>query len=476
MSYNLRKRKAVEELDSPVSRRRIYSDSDDEDYTEEYKNTRELVRLRGEIARDIPSLSQIIKANILDEDKKRAIILHDIMATSPLEQYYEYAAEIKQIISYEMNGNLEQLNTIKQRLDNSNKTLETNTLNKILTLNCDEETRARIYDVFLKFSKMSKHNSEYSLTREKLAWYTSLPYQNTTLLCNDNVADYCGDVKRILDEELYGMEHVKSRILEYINNRLRNPNANVVIALKGPPGVGKTAICSAIAKALGLPFWKMGLGGLKDATAFKGSETVWLGSRPSIFLRALRAMKCSNGVFLMDEIDKLGSNFTAEAEAALLHALDPAENQSYGDAFLSEIKHNISRMWMVVTMNDDRHLSKPLKDRLDIIEVPRYNPSETGIIIKKHLLPKVLAECGLENKDVEISNEAVEKMVARREDGLRDNLKVLGRIVSKLSLENTIAVSNSTIPGFQGFPYVINEECLDMFLPHSESHVQMMYG
>lgn len=237
---------------------------------------------------------------------------------------------------------------------------------QILEKEASDQVKKELLEMHTRLQRYDTESSQYASLREKLKWALSLPYNKIIkpkLLSSDHtgINRYCTQIKAHLDKKIYGMEQVKEEMLETVVNRITNPShKHGHIALKGKPGVGKTVICQTLANALGLPFERIALGGLKDSSLLKGSDNVWVGAEPSIILKALKRMNCANGIIFFDEIDKLGETVGGfEVQSALLHITDPSQNMEFKDDFLSEFPHDISKILFLFAMNDDALLSPP---------------------------------------------------------------------------------------------------------------------
>jgi ATP-dependent Lon protease len=303
---------------------------------------------------------------------------------------------------------------------------------------------------------------KYSL-HSKLEWYSLLPFESCTSFETDDPKKYLTLLREALDKRLYGLQEVKQQIIMAVHDRLRNPTCKRnILVLKGPKGSGKTKIAQIVANTIGLPFYKIALGGLIDATVFKGSDQVWSGSSPSMILQILARSRCSNPVILLDEIDKLShSEKGIEVANSMLHVLDPTQNTQFHDLFLSEIPHDISGIWFFVTMNESSPLADALKDRLEIIEISPYTTKEMVQIVKKHIFPELMAEKNVQSELITLSDEAVELLCATKgKESLRTVERHLARLISKLSLLNTMGESHPEA-GFVTFPCEVTVEYIE---------------
>jgi ATP-dependent Lon protease len=311
-----------------------------------------------------------------------------------------------------------------------------------------------LYDLYQEIDTSNDDHLKNTLT-SKLNWYVKLPYESTVQL------NSCLSIYNTLNKHIYGMQQVKEKLLLYINKN----NKNNILTLKGAPGVGKTKLVQILAQAVGLPFGKISLGGAIDSSVLLGSNGIWIGSEPSIILQILAQTKCSKTIILLDEIDKLTASIHGtEVQHALLQILDKTQNKEFNDNFLNLFPHDLSNVWVIATMNYDDNMSKPLKDRLEIIEVPSYSKDDMVKIIINHTLPEACIECGLQMTDLNISEGACRLILDRlnKQEGMRNIEKEVGTIVSKIHFINKNKDMDNynmsfKLNNFTGYPYMISE-------------------
>nr|QBK86383.1 MAG: ATP-dependent Lon protease [Marseillevirus LCMAC102] len=477
--------------------KRVREDLEEDAIDEDLKP--KLKRLRSKIAKDIPTITQILTAKIPESDQKQAIRLYDILQnTDPYTYEYDQLCKgIQQILSIKNEINPKDISRFEKEeklLHAKIGDMDQNLKTKIFQLDADETTKARIYEMYLKLMSYPKTDSEYSSLKRKIVWAVSLPYRRMKLPENimknkslDEINNYCGKIYNKLNTKLYGMLEVKERIIQIVNNRIYNPRTKAILALKGGPGVGKTAIAEALANSLELPFERISLGGMVDPSIFKGGDNTWVGSTPSILLQILKRMKYANGIILFDEVCKLRSEKGQEIQHALLHITDYIQNKEFQDLFLNEFPHDLSNIWFMFAMNDDKWIDSNLRDRLDIISVKKYTSSEIKKIIQLHLLPSALKDVGLEHNSCEITDSACNKLIdilniQIEGSGLRCVEKELHKLISRLNMirsqmrtdgkPSTFQLSYS-LQDFNGFPYVINIETIERLV--SRSKVEISY-
>ena len=440
--------------------------------------------LREEIIENVPTLEKIMRAFITKGDKIRALELYDsgqqyIINT---QEWFNNRHQITSIISSQFMSE-DEVALIEEKEENhkrSSISLTDDLKMKIFQIEAPDNVKNKLFEMYSEMMSLQSTDDKYSSLKSKIVWSLKLPHKRTickTICSREDIRMFCGKAYSTLNSEMYGMNKVKQRIIQCLNNRLNNPKSRSLLALKGKPGVGKTKMAKTIAKAAGRPFEKISLGGAVDSTIFKGSDNVWIGSSPSLLLQLLARAKSSDAVILLDEIDKLGaSEKGVEVQNALLHVLDPLQNKDFQDSYLSEYNHDISNVWFILALNDESGLTQPLRDRLDVIELDPYTREEMVEIIKRHTLFDALEDKGMNKDDVTITTEAAHKLLssmgqAIKESGMRPIEKEINEIVSKLNMLRTLWKEDGfykevpldfDLEDFKGFPYVITEYTITM--------------
>ncbi|MGE0253989.1 MAG: endopeptidase La [Alphaproteobacteria bacterium] len=285
-----------------------------------------------------------------------------------------------------------------------------------------KEARDKATQELKKLRHMSPMSAEATVVRNYLDWMLSIPWKKRSKIKKD-----IAGAERVLNEDHYGLEKVKERILEYLAvqqrmTKLRGP----ILCLVGPPGVGKTSLGKSIARATGRTFVRMSLGGVRDEAEVRGHRRTYIGSMPGKVLQGMRKAKTSNPLFLLDEVDKLGADWRGDPSAALLEVLDPEQNSTFQDHYL-EVDYDLSDVMFICTANTLR-MPQPLMDRMEIIRIPGYTEDEKVEIAKRHLIDKQVKENGLKRGEWSISDGA-----------LRDVIRYYTREAGVRSLEREIA-------------------------------------
>ena len=329
---------------------------------------------------------------------------------------------------------------------------------KIKKTRLSKEASEKAVAELKKLRTMSPMSAEATVVRNYLQWILSIPWKKRSKVRNDVV-----EAEKILNEDHYGLEKVKERIIEYLAVQARSPKVRgAILCLVGPPGVGKTSLGKSIARATGRNFVRMSLGGVRDEAEIRGHRRTYIGSMPGKVIQGMKKAKTSNPLFLLDEIDKLGADWRGDPSSALLEVLDPEQNSTFADHYL-EVDYDLSDVMFVTTANSLR-MPQPLMDRMEIIRIPGYTEDEKVEIAKRHLIPKQAEAHGLKKGEWEVSDEAVHELIRSytREAGVRNlerelaNLarKSVKEIVTKKVERMTIDMSNvETFAGVKKFRF-----------------------
>jgi len=294
----------------------------------------------------------------------------------------------------------------------------------------NKETSELFYKELDKFHRMNPSAAEYSVQLNYLQLMLELPWNEFT---KDNF-----DLKRaqrILDEDHFGIEKVKDRILEHLAVlKLKGDLKAPIVCLYGPPGVGKTSLGKSVARALGRKYVRMSLGGLHDESEIRGHRKTYIGAMPGRILQGIKKMKASNPVFVLDEIDKVGNDFRGDPSAALLEVLDPEQNNAFHDNYL-DTDYDLSKVLFIATANQTNTISLALRDRMEMIEVSGYIVEEKIEIARRHLIPKQLEAHGVKSTQVKFLKEIIEKIIEdyTRESGVRALDKKIAKVIRHIA-------------------------------------------
>jgi ATP-dependent Lon protease len=322
----------------------------------------------------------------------------------------------------------EQMKAIQKELGDGEERDEVAELeSRIAKTKLSKEARERALAEVKKLKHMSPMSAEATVVRNYLDWLLGIPWGTKTKVKSD-----LGFAERVLDEDHFGLEKVKERIVEYLavqtrTNKLRGP----ILCLVGPPGVGKTSLGKSIARATGREFVRMSLGGVRDEAEIRGHRRTYIGSMPGKVVQSMRKAKKVNPLFLLDEIDKMGMDFRGDPSSALLEVLDPEQNSTFMDHYL-EVEYDLSNVMFVTTANT-LNIPPALMDRMEIIRIAGYTEDEKVEIARRHLMPKLMENHGLKTTEFEIADDAMLEMIRRytREAGVRNLERELSKLARK---------------------------------------------
>ncbi|MBY0407076.1 MAG: endopeptidase La, partial [Rickettsiales bacterium] len=287
---------------------------------------------------------------------------------------------------------------------------------KLAKLRLSKEVKEKAFAEVKKLRTMSSMSAEASVIRNYLDWIISLPWKKQTRIMSD-----LKFAQKVLDDDHFGLDKVKDRILEYLAVQQRTKQVrSQILCIVGPPGVGKTSLARSIAKSTGRNFVRISLGGVRDEAEIRGHRRTYIGSMPGKIIQSMKKAKSSNPLILLDELDKMGSDFRGDPAAALLEVLDPEQNHTFNDHYL-EVDYDLSDVMFVATANS-MNMPRPLLDRMEIIRIPGYTEDEKINIAKRHLIPKQMKLHGLKKDEWSITEDALRDIVRyyTREAGVRN--------------------------------------------------------
>lgn len=328
-------------------------------------------------------------------------------------------------------------------------------------INVSDEVRERIEKEISRYSRMTSMMPEANILRNYLDWVLSLPWDKVS----EDRLDI-GEAAKILDHDHYGLKKVKERILEFLAVRkLSDSLSGSILCLVGPPGVGKTSLATSIAKAMNRKFIRASLGGVRDEAEIRGHRRTYIGALPGRMIQGLKNAGTRNPVFLLDEIDKLASDYKGDPSSALLEVLDPEQNKTFSDHFI-EIPFDFSDVFWITTANVPGNIPAPLMDRMEVIELSSYMEDEKLEIAKRYLVPKQIKKNGLSGHNVKLSDAVLRKVISEytREAGVRTLEKTIAKIFRKLAFEiingseATPRVTVKNLSNYLGAPIYLEQE------------------
>jgi ATP-dependent Lon protease len=312
-----------------------------------------------------------------------------------------------------------------------------------------------------RMEQLPQSAPDYHVIRTYLEYVLELPWRKAS----EEKLDL-GEARKILDEDHYGLEDIKERILESLAVvKLRPDSKSPILLFVGPPGVGKTSLGRSIARALGREFERMSLGGMRDEAELRGHRRTYIGALPGRIIQSLRRAGVNNPVMMLDEIDKLGNDYRGDPAAALLEILDPAQNNTFRDNYI-DLPFDLSKVFFIATANQLGPIPAPLRDRMEIIQLPGYSDREKLNIAKQYLIARQIKENGLTPEQLEITDDAINLLTARytREAGVRQLERTIGTLARKVALKvaegdtDRIKITAADIKEYLGGPHFYPEE------------------
>ena len=356
----------------------------------------------------------------------------------------------------------EQMKAIKRELGEDESQVELNEIEEaIRKAKMPEDAEKVALKELDRLTKIPTQSPEYTVARTYLDWLTDLPWS----ISSEDSIDV-KESKKILDEDHYGLEKVKERIIEYLAVRAlkmkKEPDSAIrgpILCFAGPPGVGKTSLGKSIAKSMGREFVRISLGGVRDEAEIRGHRRTYIGALPGRIIQSLKKAGTNNPVFMLDEIDKLGMDFRGDPSSALLEVLDPEQNGTFADHYL-EVDFDLSKVMFIATANYQDPIPPALKDRMEVIDFSGYIEDEKLQIAKKHLIPKQLKENALTTSDVTLDDASIKELMSSytREAGVRNLEREIANVYRKVARDKVeknskkIRVTKKKISEYLGAP------------------------
>jgi ATP-dependent Lon protease len=432
-------------------------------------NITEPGRLSDFIASSLSTIATAVKQEALEtlDVRARMDTLNRILVKEL--EVLELGSKIQSQVQSEVGRNQreyflrEQLKAIQKELgegDDQTKDIEELT-EKIEAAGMPELVKKEALRELDRLARMPVAAAEYTVSRTYLDWLIMLPWQKRT----DEVIDLA-KTKQVLDADHSGLDKAKDRILEYLAVRKLNPEVKgPILCFAGPPGVGKTSLARGIASSLGRKFVRVSLGGMRDEAEIRGHRRTYIGALPGQIIQGLRRAESRNPVFILDEIDKLGSDFRGDPASALLEVLDPEQNNTFRDHYL-DVPFDLSEVLFITTANVLHPIPPALRDRMEVLEIPGYTEEEKLEIARDHLVQKQIANHGLTSEQLTITDDAIRTVIHgyTREAGVRNLEREIGALCRKAARrraegdETPLAITPAVVAQMLGAPTFLDEE------------------
>ena len=417
-------------------------------------------RLADFIAGTLPSLSTLLRQELIETPSVRKRLEMLIRELSKELEVLELRSKIHEQVQEQVGQNQreyllrEQMKAIQkelgesddstQEIDELRKKMDESGMTAEAKKECDRELK--------RLAKMTPASAEYMVSRTYLEWMTSLPWAKSSGVSEIDIAKG----KQILDEDHYDLAKVKERILDYLAVKKLQPGMKgPILCFVGPPGVGKTSLGKSIARSLGRKFVRIALGGMHDEAEIRGHRRTYIGALPGQIIQGLKRAESNDPVMMLDEVDKLGRDFRGDPSSALMEVLDPEQNNAFRDHYL-DVPFDLSKVLFIATANWMDPIPEPLRDRMEIIELPGYTGEEKIHIAHKYLIPKQAAEHGLKvGENIEFSDEALREIIHSftREAGVRS----LEREIATITRKQARKIAEGQTEKMQVTPEIVRE-------------------
>jgi ATP-dependent Lon protease len=386
---------------------------------------------------------------ILEIDELKSMLLKVAEELAKRLETVEMSNQIQKAVKEDMDEKQrefflrQQLKAIRKELGEDDEHADINDLKqRVAGAKLGEEPRKAAEKELDRLAKIPPSSPEYTVSRTYLEWILDLPWEISTTDSLD-----VDEAQRILDQDHYGLEKIKKRIIEFLAVRkLKHDMHGPILCFVGPPGVGKTSLGQSIARSMGRKFVRISLGGVRDEAEIRGHRRTYIGALPGRIIQSLRKAGSNNPLFMLDEIDKLGMDFRGDPSSALLEVLDPEQNFSFADHYL-EIPFDLSRIMFITTANILDTIPGPLRDRMEVVELPGYTEDEKVMIAREHLIEKQLEAHGLTPEDLELTDNAIRTIIRSytRESGVRNIERELAAICRGLAKEIVSGKTGKTL-------------------------------
>ena len=443
-----------EEIESSVEELECDDDDEENDPVQDSLH-RKIVE---NIKKSKPTIKKLLKMDI--PFTVQSELFEKIKVLNALSKYSEEYGNLKDTINQEIDRYMcsslskedyQEYDDLEKEIMNSTSTAMPLKY-RILSSEQSISNKKNIFEKFLTLNNLDVGDSNHGKLTEWIDWALGVPnIEKKLTVVNKNTArnEFVSKLRAKLDAHLYGMKPAKEEIMCIVNDYITNAgSSNKGLALVGSPGIGKTTIIRILAETLDIPFQQISLGGVKDASFLNGHSYTYEGAKPGAIVEALRRMKHKNGIIFFDEFDKIANTDKgAEVINVLLHITDPTQNSEFKDMYMPEITIDLSKIWFIYSMNDDKMINPVLRDRIPILKLNDYKETDKTNIFINHLLPKALSIYNYTSEDIEFDNETVVYLIRkiRKESGVRELKRSTEMIINKIHFLKSCKLKNNTL-------------------------------